>query len=107
MRRALGPYNEVVDAVLDAVPRDFVWVRDITLSNTIWGIGCRRSTDRGMACMRWAAASDRACQWNRRRRSAFRQRDVRRSYWQVMEALRSRWASWRPQSKKMRILRSC
>ena len=26
-------------------------------------IGCRRSTDRGMACMRWAAASDRACQW--------------------------------------------
>ena len=37
MRKALGPYNEVVDAVLDAVPRDFVWVRDITLSNTIWG----------------------------------------------------------------------
>lgn len=37
MRKALGPYNDVVDAVLDAVPRDFVWVRDITLSNTIWG----------------------------------------------------------------------
>jgi len=37
MRGALGPYNEVVDAVLETVPRDFVWVRDITLSNTIWG----------------------------------------------------------------------
>ena len=37
MRGALGPYNDVVDAVLENVPRDFVWVRDITLSNTIWG----------------------------------------------------------------------
>ena len=37
MSEALGPYAELVDAVLDAVPRDFVWVRDITLSNTIWG----------------------------------------------------------------------
>lgn len=37
MREALGPYNEVMDAVLETVPRDFVWVRDITLSNTIWG----------------------------------------------------------------------
>ena len=37
MREALGPYNAVMDAVIDTVPRDFVWVRDITLSNTIWG----------------------------------------------------------------------
>lgn len=37
VRAALGPYEEVVDAVIDAVPRDFAWVRDITLSNTIWG----------------------------------------------------------------------
>ncbi|MEE2995533.1 MAG: thiamine pyrophosphate-binding protein [Pseudomonadota bacterium] len=37
MREALGPYNIVLDAVLNTVPRDFVWVRDITLSNTIWG----------------------------------------------------------------------
>jgi acetolactate synthase-1/2/3 large subunit len=37
MRGALGPYEGVVDAVLETVPRDFVWVRDITLSNTIWG----------------------------------------------------------------------
>ena len=37
MRKALGPYNDVLDAVLETVPRDFVWVRDITLSNTIWG----------------------------------------------------------------------
>jgi acetolactate synthase-1/2/3 large subunit len=37
MREALGPYNAVMDAVIATVPRDFVWVRDITLSNTIWG----------------------------------------------------------------------
>lgn len=37
LRRTLGPYNDVLDAVIGAVPRDFVWVRDITLSNTIWG----------------------------------------------------------------------
>ena len=37
VRAALGPYEELVDAVIDGVPRDFVWVRDITLSNTIWG----------------------------------------------------------------------
>lgn len=37
VRAALGPYEEVVDAVIDGVPRDFAWVRDITLSNTIWG----------------------------------------------------------------------
>ncbi|PPR09797.1 MAG: putative 2-ketoarginine decarboxylase AruI [Alphaproteobacteria bacterium MarineAlpha11_Bin1] len=37
VRDALGPYDGIVDAVIDAVPRDFVWVRDITLSNTIWG----------------------------------------------------------------------
>ena len=37
MRKALGPYSDVLDAVLMTVPKDFVWVRDITLSNTIWG----------------------------------------------------------------------
>lgn len=37
LRKTLGPYNDLLDAVVDAVPRDFVWVRDITLSNTIWG----------------------------------------------------------------------
>ena len=37
VRDALGPYEGVVDAIIDAVPRDFVWVRDITLSNTVWG----------------------------------------------------------------------
>ena len=37
VRAALGPYEAVVDSVIDAAPRDFVWVRDITLSNTIWG----------------------------------------------------------------------
>ena len=37
LRKTLGPYNQVLDTVIDAMPRDFVWVRDITLSNTIWG----------------------------------------------------------------------
>ena len=37
MREALGPYSDVLDAVSETVPKDFVWVRDITLSNTIWG----------------------------------------------------------------------
>ncbi|MEX2453085.1 MAG: thiamine pyrophosphate-binding protein, partial [Rhodospirillaceae bacterium] len=37
MRAALGPYDAVLDAVLETVPHEFVWVRDITLSNTIWG----------------------------------------------------------------------
>ena len=37
LREALGPYNAVLNAVQAAVPPDVVWVRDITLSNTIWG----------------------------------------------------------------------
>lgn len=37
MRDALGPYNEVLDTIIETVPKNFVWVRDITLSNTIWG----------------------------------------------------------------------
>ncbi len=37
MRDALGPYNEVLDTIIDTVPKNFLWVRDITLSNTIWG----------------------------------------------------------------------
>jgi len=37
LRKGLGPYSELVDAIQDAVPRDFVWVRDVTISNSTWG----------------------------------------------------------------------
>ncbi len=37
LRKTLGPYNDILDTVIKTVPRNFVWVRDITLSNTIWG----------------------------------------------------------------------
>lgn len=37
MRNTLGPYNAVVDMVQHAAPNDVVWVRDVTLSNSIWG----------------------------------------------------------------------
>ncbi len=37
MRETLGPYEAILDAILATVPGDLVWVRDITLSNSIWG----------------------------------------------------------------------
>jgi acetolactate synthase-1/2/3 large subunit len=37
LRETLGPYNDVVDALQAGVPEGFLWVRDITLSNTSWG----------------------------------------------------------------------
>ncbi len=37
MREALGPYETLIDALQDAAPEDLVWVRDITLSNSMWG----------------------------------------------------------------------
>ena len=37
MHEALGPYNRLVDELSQAVPPDLVWVRDITLSNSMWG----------------------------------------------------------------------
>ena len=37
MRATLGPYERLVDALQDAAPADLVWVRDITLSNSMWG----------------------------------------------------------------------
>jgi acetolactate synthase-1/2/3 large subunit len=36
-RASLGQYAELVDAVQDAGGDDFVWVRDVTLGNSIWG----------------------------------------------------------------------
>ena len=36
-RETLGPYQDFPDAVRAALPRDGVWVRDITISNSTWG----------------------------------------------------------------------
>jgi acetolactate synthase-1/2/3 large subunit len=37
VRSALGPYEALVDALQASVGRDFVWVRDVTISNSTWG----------------------------------------------------------------------
>ena len=37
LRSTLGPYERLMDDLQAAVPGDFVWVRDITLSNSTWG----------------------------------------------------------------------
>ena len=37
VRDGLGPYNALVDALQKAAGRDFVWVRDVTVSNSTWG----------------------------------------------------------------------
>ena len=37
VRDGLGPYSELVDKVQHAAGTGFVWVRDITLSNSMWG----------------------------------------------------------------------
>ncbi|WP_298727655.1 thiamine pyrophosphate-binding protein [uncultured Ferrovibrio sp.] len=37
LRDSLGPYDALVAALQKAVPSDFVWVRDVTVSNSTWG----------------------------------------------------------------------
>jgi acetolactate synthase-1/2/3 large subunit len=37
VRSGLGPYASLVDALQRAAGRDFVWVRDVTVSNSTWG----------------------------------------------------------------------
>jgi acetolactate synthase-1/2/3 large subunit len=37
VRDGLGPYAALVDAVQAAAGGDFVWVRDVTVSNSTWG----------------------------------------------------------------------
>lgn len=37
LRDGLGPYDTLVAALQKAVPSDFVWVRDVTVSNSTWG----------------------------------------------------------------------
>jgi acetolactate synthase-1/2/3 large subunit len=36
-RAALGPYEALVDALQHLAGRDFIWVRDVTISNSTWG----------------------------------------------------------------------
>lgn len=36
-RSSLGQYTELVDTLQEAAGSDFVWVRDVTLGNSIWG----------------------------------------------------------------------
>ena len=36
-RQTLGPYSSFPDQVRNAMPRDAIWVRDITLNNSTWG----------------------------------------------------------------------
>jgi acetolactate synthase-1/2/3 large subunit len=36
-RSALGPYESLVDELQHLAGRDFVWVRDVTISNSTWG----------------------------------------------------------------------
>ena len=37
MRDGLGPYARLVAELQRAAGRDFVWVRDVTVSNSTWG----------------------------------------------------------------------
>lgn len=37
VRDGLGPYAALLDALQRAAGRDFVWVRDVTVSNSTWG----------------------------------------------------------------------
>ena len=37
LRDAIAPYDRLVDALQAAMPRDALWVRDITVANSTWG----------------------------------------------------------------------
>ena len=37
LMKDLGPYSAMVDQLQELTGRDFTWVRDVTLSNSIWG----------------------------------------------------------------------
>ncbi len=37
LRGNLGPYDRLVRALQASMPEDFVWVRDVTVSNSTWG----------------------------------------------------------------------
>ena len=42
LRRAIKPYDALVQALEEIRPRDSVWVRDVTVSNSTWGNRCMR-----------------------------------------------------------------
>ncbi len=44
LRRAIKPYDALVAALEEIRPRDSVWVRDVTVSNSTWGNRCMRLT---------------------------------------------------------------
>ncbi len=37
LRRTIAPYDALLDALVASLPREAVWVRDVTLSNSMWG----------------------------------------------------------------------
>ncbi len=37
LRKGIGPYTALVDALQQAIGRSFNWVRDVTISNSTWG----------------------------------------------------------------------
>ncbi|PCI53980.1 MAG: hypothetical protein COB36_11375 [Alphaproteobacteria bacterium] len=37
LKDALGPYGDMVDRLQDVMPENTVWVRDVTISNSMWG----------------------------------------------------------------------
>ncbi len=37
VRKGLGPYTALLDSITEVAGKDFAWVRDVTLSNSIWG----------------------------------------------------------------------
>ncbi len=41
----LGPYKTLVEAIQAAVEDDFIWVRDVTILNSIWGNRCLNLND--------------------------------------------------------------
>jgi acetolactate synthase-1/2/3 large subunit len=40
LRRSLKPYDALVEALDEVRPKDSVWVRDVTVSNSTWGNRC-------------------------------------------------------------------
>ena len=43
LRDTLGPYTALVDCLQASVGREFIWVRDVTISNSTWGNRSLRS----------------------------------------------------------------
>jgi acetolactate synthase I/II/III large subunit len=37
LRQRIGPYSKIADSLANAMPRDALWVRDVTVANSTWG----------------------------------------------------------------------